>query len=68
VCLRNGFEVLDFTEIAALAFPENEPSIRVMRKLGFVVEDIVRLLLTASRGFDSCRPTRRNRGVLQWCP
>ena len=40
-CLRNGFEVLDFTEIAALAFPENEPSIRVMRKLGFVFEDIV---------------------------
>lgn len=35
-CLRNGFDVLNFTEIAALEFPENEPSIRVMRKLGFV--------------------------------
>jgi ribosomal-protein-alanine N-acetyltransferase len=40
-CLRHGFEVLDFTEIAALSFPENEPSIRVMLKLGFVFEDIV---------------------------
>jgi hypothetical protein len=27
-----------------------------------------RLPLTASRGFDSCRPTPRNRGVLQRCP
>jgi RimJ/RimL family protein N-acetyltransferase len=40
-CLRHGFEVLDFTEIAALAFPENEPSIHVMLKLGFAFEDIV---------------------------
>jgi RimJ/RimL family protein N-acetyltransferase len=40
-CLRHGFEVLDFTEIAALAFPENEPSIDVMLKLGFVFEGIV---------------------------
>jgi [ribosomal protein S5]-alanine N-acetyltransferase len=40
-CLRDGFEVLNFMEIAALAFPENEPSIRVMLKLGFAFEDIV---------------------------
>ena len=36
-CLRDGFEVLNFMEIAALAFPENEPSIRVMLKLGFAL-------------------------------
>jgi ribosomal-protein-alanine N-acetyltransferase len=40
-CLRHGFEVLDFKKIAALSFPENEPSIHVMLKLGFVFEDIV---------------------------
>jgi len=40
-CLRHGFEILDFTEIAALAFRENEPSIHVMLKLGFVFEDVV---------------------------
>lgn len=40
-CLRYGFEVLDFTEIEALAFPENEPSIHVMHKLGFLFEDVV---------------------------
>ena len=40
-CLRHGFEGLDFTEIEALAFPENEPSIHVMLKLGFVFEDVV---------------------------
>jgi RimJ/RimL family protein N-acetyltransferase len=39
-CLRHGFEVLDFTRIVALAFPENEQSIHVMHKLGFVFEDI----------------------------
>jgi [ribosomal protein S5]-alanine N-acetyltransferase len=40
-CLRHGFEVLNFAEIAALAFLENEPSIHVMHKLGFAFEDIV---------------------------
>jgi RimJ/RimL family protein N-acetyltransferase len=40
-CLRHGFEVLQFEEIMALAFPENEPSIRIMLKLGFVFNDIV---------------------------
>jgi RimJ/RimL family protein N-acetyltransferase len=40
-CLRHGFEVLNFTEIAALAFPENEPSIHVMLKLGFAFDDTV---------------------------
>jgi [ribosomal protein S5]-alanine N-acetyltransferase len=40
-CLRHGFEFLHFTEIAALAFPENEPSVHVMHKLGFTFEDIV---------------------------
>jgi RimJ/RimL family protein N-acetyltransferase len=40
-CLRHGFEVLNFTEIVALSFPENGPSIHVMHKLGFVFEDIV---------------------------
>jgi ribosomal-protein-alanine N-acetyltransferase len=40
-CVRHGFEVLNFAEIAALAFPENEPSIRVMLKLGFAFEDTV---------------------------
>ena len=40
-CLRHGFEALNFTEIAALAFPDNESSIHVMLKLGFVFEDIV---------------------------
>jgi RimJ/RimL family protein N-acetyltransferase len=39
--VRHGFEVLNFAEIAALAFPENEPSIRVMLKLGFAFEDTV---------------------------
>jgi RimJ/RimL family protein N-acetyltransferase len=37
-CLRQGFEVLNFTEVAALSFPENESSIHVMLKLGFVFE------------------------------
>jgi RimJ/RimL family protein N-acetyltransferase len=40
-CLRHGFQVLNFAEVAALAFPENEPSIRVMGKLGFTFEDTV---------------------------
>jgi RimJ/RimL family protein N-acetyltransferase len=40
-CLRHGFELLNFAEIAALVFTENEPSIRVMLKLGFAFEDIV---------------------------
>jgi RimJ/RimL family protein N-acetyltransferase len=38
-CLRHGFEFLNFAVIAALAFPENEPSIHVMLKLGFAFED-----------------------------
>jgi hypothetical protein len=42
-CLRHGFDVLNFAEIEALSFPENEPSIRVLLKLGFACED------TASR-------------------
>jgi ribosomal-protein-alanine N-acetyltransferase len=33
--LRHGFNVLSFGEVVALAFPDNEPSIRVMLKLGF---------------------------------
>jgi ribosomal-protein-alanine N-acetyltransferase len=40
-CLRYGFEFLHFKEIAALVFPQNEPSIRIMLKLGFVFNDIV---------------------------
>lgn len=34
------FNVLNFAEIAALVFPENQPSIRVMLKLGFAVDDM----------------------------
>jgi RimJ/RimL family protein N-acetyltransferase len=40
-CLRHGFEDLHFKEITALAFPENEPSIRIMLRLGFIFNDIV---------------------------
>lgn len=38
--LRYGFEVLDFDEIYGLAFPENEASQNVMRKLGMSFQGI----------------------------
>jgi [ribosomal protein S5]-alanine N-acetyltransferase len=40
--LRHGFNVLGFGEVHGLAFPDNEPSIRVMLKLGFVFDGTTR--------------------------
>ncbi|MDP9331623.1 MAG: GNAT family N-acetyltransferase [Actinomycetota bacterium] len=42
--LRHGFNVLSFGEVVALAFPDNEPSIRVMLKLGFAFDGTTRRL------------------------
>jgi ribosomal-protein-alanine N-acetyltransferase len=53
-CLQYGFEELDLTSIVAVAFPENEPSRNVMKRLGmtrvgigrFYESDLVRYKIT----------------------
>jgi ribosomal-protein-alanine N-acetyltransferase len=64
-CLRHGFDVLGIQEVDALAFRENEPSIRVMVKLGFTLEgatrrsgvDLLRYRVTAD-AFWACSNAR----------
>ena len=41
--LKFGWEVIGLTRIVAIVDPANEPSVRVLEKLGFVFEKIVRL-------------------------
>jgi [ribosomal protein S5]-alanine N-acetyltransferase len=65
-CLRYGFAALGVQDVVALAFRENEPSIRVMLKLGFAFDgttrrfgaDLLRYRVTpeAFRASPSTRP------------